>query len=571
MRLLGFYGSRREMQLFIANNFHLLESPLSFLAPIQLELGLGRFTELGGNMLSQATNVLEHVSRVVLAQLDSQGVGFPIRAFVVGPKALEGLLNAATASENNLMITRLLAAHMRTFAADQHVEVLIRNGDILLESRIEPVVLVNKCHSRVKLKRGGIKVMVSRNTALKAAVGAKNIGQNDVRGTVFLSGDIEVAFKMDVEVDVSVGKELAYFCLGLVDKSFPVQIETHAKVWVGAKIAAADLRVEDRPFEPGAIGGGLGNLGNLLTLLTTPRPSYQPQMQMMHLMPVMSAGGMYGVPVQPVAYAPAYQSGGYPINSYNYPAQNTYNAPAGVAHPVPFYNAGYLQRRMQQTRRQIRSRLGKMLGMDSNMKKKRKKRKRRRRSAQSSSYGAPTNSYGSPRPSYAAPEQRFEKHLVFRVGVDLMAEIKHWDVDKLRILKGCDVHLFKYKIFSYCNMLQDRLTDFVTHFVTEISEDGLPIVLNGVEKFFNTTVGSEIAVPLLLADEKGAILSTVFQKMDQVRLLKKDLLKDLTGLIKSTGKLVPGDPIELFADTAAVIGEAVHSGVASLRGTVKKT
>ena len=544
-----------------------------------MELGLGRFAELGGNMFSQATNVLEHVSRVVLAQLDSQGAGFPIRAFVVGPKALEGLLNAATAQENNNAITRLLAAHMRTFAADQHVEVLIRNGDILLESRIEPMVLVDKCHSRVKLKRGGIKVMVSRNTALKAAVGAKNVGQSDVRGTVFLSGDIEVAFKMDVEVDVAVGKELAYFCLGLVDKTFPVQIETHAKVWVGAKIAAADLRVEDRPFDPNMIGGGLGNLGNLLTLLTTPRPQAAAQGYLppvMH-MPVMTTnGGVYNVPVAPVPYAPAYQAGTYPINSYptinSYtypaatPAKNTYNA------PVPFYNANYLQRRMQQTRRQIRSRLGKLLGMDSKKKKKRKKRsRRRRRRSPSQSYGAPAASYGAPLPSYGAPAQRFEKHLVFRVGVDLDAEIKHWDVDKLRILKGCDVHLFKYKVFSYCEMLQDRLTDFVTHFVTEISEDGLPVVLNGVEKFFNATVGSEIAVPLLLADEKGAILSTVFQKMDQVRLLKKDLLKDLAGLIKSTGKLVPGDPIELFADTAAVIGEAVHSGVASLRGTVKKT
>ena len=531
-------------------------------------------------MFSQATNVLEHVSRVVLAQLDSQGAGFPIRAFVVGPKALEGLLNAATAAENNLMITRLLAAHMRTFASDQHVEVLIRNGDILLESRIDPVVLVNKCHSRVKLKRGGIKVMVSRNTALKAAVGAKNIGQTDVRGTVFLSGDIEVAFKMDVEVDVNVGKELAYFCLPLIDKTFPVQIETHAKVWVGAKIAAADLRVEDRPFDPNTIGGGLGNLGNLLTLLTTPRPGYLPQMNAipMHVMPVMPAGSVYTVPVSPVSYAAAYQGGGYPINGYNYPAQNTYNAPAGVAHPVPFYNTGYLQRRLgeriQQNRRQIRSRLRDMFGIEK--KKRKKRRRRRKRSAgpqSSSSYGAPppADSYGAPKPSYGAPGQRFEKHLVFRVGVDLEAEIKHWDVDKLRILKGCDVHLFKYKIFSYCEMLQDRLTDFVTHFVTEIADDGLPIVLNGVEKFFNTTVGTEIAVPLLLADEKGAILSTVFQKMDQVRLLKKDLLKDLTGLIKTTGKLVPGDPIELVADTAAVIGEAVHAGVATLRDTVKKT
>ena len=534
-------------------------------------------------MFSQATNVLEHVSRVVLAQLDSQGAGFPIRAFVVGPKALEGLLNAATAAENNLMITRLLAAHMRTFASDQHVEVLIRNGDILLESRIDPVVLVNKCHSRVKLKRGGIKVMVSRNTALKAAVGAKNIGQTDVRGTVFLSGDIEVAFKMDVEVDVNVGKELAYFCLPLIDKTFPVQIETHAKIWVGAKIAVDMLRVEDRPFDPNGISGGLGNLGNLFSLLTTPRPGYQP--------PSAHGHAMMAVP-----YAPSYQAGGYPVNGFTYPAQNTFTGPAGnlmVVRPVLFNNGnnvlfnngnnvnngnneGFFAG-MRGRYRETRARLRDMLGM--NRKKRRKRRKRRRRDAPSSSYGAPSPSYGAPSPSYGAPspsygapkptygapEQRLEKHLVFRVGVDLAAEIRHFDVHRLKILKGCDVHFLKIKVYSYCEALSDKLTDFVGHFVTEISDDGLPIVLDGVEKFFNTTIGSEVAVPLLLADEKGAILSTVFQKMDQVRLLKKDLLKDLTALIKSTGKLVPGDPIELFADTAAVIGEAVHSGVASLK------
>ena len=522
---------------------------------MQLELGLGAATELGGNMLSQASNILEHVSRVVLAQLDSQGAGFPIRAFVLGPAALEGILNKAVKVENNIMITRLLAAHMRTFASDRQVEVLIRNGDILLESHIEPTFLINKCHSRVKLKRGGIKVMVSRNTALKANVGVKNFGQSDVRGTVFLSGDIDVTFKMDVQVDVSVGKELAYFCLPLVDKTFPVQIETQAKIWVGAKIGVDMLRVEDRPFDPNGISGGLGNLGNLFSLLTTPRPGYHPPPPG-HVMMV------------PVAYAPSYQSYYPTVNGYTYPAQNIYTArgpAAHVARPVPFNNVnnnnngGGLLAGVRGRYRQTRTRLRGMLGMN---RKKRKRRRRKKREAVSETYGAPKPTYGAPKPSYGP---NLEKHLVFRVGVDLAAEIRHFDVHKLKILKGCDVHIFKYKVYSYCEALSEKLVDFVTHFVTEISDDGLPIVLNGVEKFFNTTIGSEVAVPLLLADEKGAILSTVFQKMDQVRLLKKDLLKDLTALIKSTGKLVPGDPIELFADTAAVIGEAVHSGVASLK------
>jgi hypothetical protein len=505
--------------------------PLLLSAPLRLELDAGAGAEFVGGIIGQSAAVIEQVSRVILAQFDRQGLGFPIRAFVVGPAALQGLVDAGSALEHDLMVTRLITAHLVAFAQDRNIEVLVSNGDVLLETAIGPATLSDHCSATVKLKAGKAQAKVLRTTALKASGGFGGLAQTNMRGTIFLGGEIDLAMYLNAEATAQFGKKIFHTCLPSYDKSFPFQIETQGKVWVGLRVYVSNVKIEERNYDPNGL--------NLLLPFTTPRPGSRP------LSP-----GVLGIPGYPLpAGGAGYYPAPYPFNGAAPGGVYAgYGAP-GVVYPgygapgygAPGYGAPGFGRREGTSgtslRTRIRDRIRSFRG-----------RKRRKRQTLSAEYGAP---------SYSAPATgRTEKFLVFKIKINVDAEIKHWDVDRFQ-LKGCHVKFLGFKVFDYCAPAQTRIASAVTRFATEFAEKGLPPLIDAVEYIFNTAIGSEIAIPLLLADENAAILSTIFQKVDAVSRLKADLLKDLGKLVK-THNLLPSDPIEFFADTASVFGEVIQ-------------
>ena len=49
---------------------------------------------------------------------------------------------------------------------------------------------------------------------------------------------------------------------------------------------------------------------------------------------------------------------------------------------------------------------------------------------------------------------------------------------------------------------------------------------------FPFSIGDEVAIPLLLADEKEAIVDSLVQKANHIASLKADLVGDLAGLVR---------------------------------------
>ena len=49
--------------------------------------------------------------------------------------------------------------------------------------------------------------------------------------------------------------------------------------------------------------------------------------------------------------------------------------------------------------------------------------------------------------------------------------------------------------------------------------------------FLKVRIGDEVAIPLLLADEKEALVESLVQKANNIASLKADLIGDLSGLV----------------------------------------
>ena len=50
-------------------------------------------------------------------------------------------------------------------------------------------------------------------------------------------------------------------------------------------------------------------------------------------------------------------------------------------------------------------------------------------------------------------------------------------------------------------------------------------------QFLKVRIGDEVAIPLLLADEKEALVESLVQKANNIASLKADLIGDLSGLV----------------------------------------
>jgi hypothetical protein len=50
-------------------------------------------------------------------------------------------------------------------------------------------------------------------------------------------------------------------------------------------------------------------------------------------------------------------------------------------------------------------------------------------------------------------------------------------------------------------------------------------------QFQKVRIGDEVAIPLLLADEKEALVESLVQKANNIASLKADLIGDLSGLV----------------------------------------
>ena len=61
----------------------------------------------------------------------------------------------------------------------------------------------------------------------------------------------------------------------------------------------------------------------------------------------------------------------------------------------------------------------------------------------------------------------------------------------------------------------------------DFSSIHMPALLRRVERLIRARTGQEVAIPLLLAEEKEALVQTMMAKVGAVAALKGDLARDL--------------------------------------------
>ena len=72
-------------------------------------------------------------------------------------------------------------------------------------------------------------------------------------------------------------------------------------------------------------------------------------------------------------------------------------------------------------------------------------------------------------------------YLVFKIKIDLDANIKHFYVDRVK-LQNCDVKFLGLKLFSYCGLIEKTVKESAEKYVRKFNVFKLPKILNRIEE-----------------------------------------------------------------------------------------
>lgn len=333
------------------------------------------------------------VSKLVLAQFDNTGAGFPVRALLVGPQVFTALKSRSKSRRIDYITTQIISAKIKEFIRATDAFVTVNDGEIVLDSHTGFVNLMDECKVTVSVPKTIVKAKVYGASTLRIAGSVAKM-EEQLKTSIILGGDLDVSLNVKGDAFVRLGKMIFHRCFTKYQNTIPLSLLSQGKVWVGARILAKGVRIEDRPAET--------QLFNKFT--------------------------------------------------------NSYQA-------MPGYTS-------------------------------------------------------------------MQKFLVFKFDLRLDAKILHWNVDHIG-LEGCEIRVFGVRVISFCGIIKRTLKDYITRFIFEFSEVFMPDVLRKLEQLLRKEIGDEIAIPLLLAEEKTETISTLLQKVESVATLKGDLIKDLSNVATS--------------------------------------
>ena len=120
--------------------------------------------------------------------------------------------------------------------------------------------------------------------------------------------------------------------------------------------------------------------------------------------------------------------------------------------------------------------------------------------------------------------------LVFKINFKIKFILKWLNLDYINVGK-CDVRFGRLKIFSYCGLIRKAVNGAVQQMASDMNEIHTPNIIRQLQQILRYRIGEEIAIPLLLAEEKGALLESLVEKANNIASLKADLVGDLNNLV----------------------------------------
>ena len=122
-------------------------------------------------------------------------------------------------------------------------------------------------------------------------------------------------------------------------------------------------------------------------------------------------------------------------------------------------------------------------------------------------------------------------YLVFKIKIDLDADIKQFHVDRVK-LENCDVKFLGLSLFSYCGLVEKAIKESAEKFARKFNVFTMPKLLDRIENLLRYKIGEDIYIPLLVADEKSLALARLIEKADEVTKLKADIASDVASVTK---------------------------------------
>ena len=95
-------------------------------------------------------------------------------------------------------------------------------------------------------------------------------------------------------------------------------------------------------------------------------------------------------------------------------------------------------------------------------------------------------------------------------------------------------NLWRFSILQTRNLLSTWTDSILIWYYTNRWRDSYHLSKPNTHitfQFLKVRIGDEVAIPLLLADEKEALVESLVQKANNIASLKADLIGDLSGLV----------------------------------------
>jgi len=344
---------------------------------------------------------LNQMLRNVIANFDQTGLRFPIQKFILGPRAFKMFGSKA----NNELVTYILSKKLYNYLANGHFSIEMKNGEAMLEARMPPLTIVDRCDISLKAAPAYLKGTVKRSTFLKAGgeFGGLLGGKKDPLGAAIFEGYVDFDMRLNTAVRARLGKPFFKHCLTKFNKELVMSLIAHGNAFISVKVVASNVRIERR------------------------LPSAVDQL-----------------------------------------SQRTFDHSK-----KSFLDLDKLK--------------------DSN--------------------------------------DGLQPFLVFKIDFKIRTILRTLQVDHINVGKGCDIRLGRLRVFSYCGLLRKKIDRAVRQISSDINEMHAPAIIHQLQQFLKVRIGDEVAIPLLLADEKEALVESLVQKANNIASLKADLIGDLSGLV----------------------------------------
>ena len=109
---------------------------------------------------------------------------------------------------NNELVTYILSKKLYNYLANGHFSIEMKNGEAMLEARMPPLTIVDRCDISLKAAPAYLKGTVKRSTFLKAGgeFGGLLGGKKEPLGAAIFEGYVDFDMRLNTAVRARLGK-----------------------------------------------------------------------------------------------------------------------------------------------------------------------------------------------------------------------------------------------------------------------------------------------------------------------------------------------------------------------------